>query len=136
MNREIRELFDNNNIVIRKITIISSVLIVDSYDNRFVIKKKNDIIDTLYKYLSSRSFNNYPTILFESDNYSVFQYINGVDIPYEEEAIDIIKLCSNLHSRTTFYKDVDEDYYKGIYEEVMDRVNYLYNYYNYCANII
>ena len=136
MNREIRELFDNNNIIINKITIKSSVLIIDSGSNKYVVKKKNTIIDSLYRYLRSRNFNHFPNILYETDNYSVFEYINGINIPNEEASVDIIKLCSLLHSKTTFYKDVDEDYYKKIYEDVIDRINYLYNYYDDFANII
>lgn len=136
MNREIRELFDNNNIIIDKITIKSTVLIIDSGSNKYVVKKKNTIIDSLYRYLRSRNFNHFPNILYETDNYSVFEYINGINIPNEEASVDIIKLCSLLHSKTTFYKDVDEDYYKKIYEDVIDRINYLYNYYDDFANII
>ncbi|MBQ6494554.1 MAG: hypothetical protein IJI49_00975 [Bacilli bacterium] len=136
MNREIRELFDNNNIIIDKITIKSSVLIIDSGSNKYVVKKKNTVIDSLYRYLRSRNFYHFPNILYETDNYSVFEYINGINIPNEEASVDIIKLCSLLHSKTTFYKDVDEDYYKKIYEDVIDRINYLYNYYDDFANII
>ena len=41
-----------------------------------------------------------------------------------------------LHSKTTFYKDIDEDYYKEIYEEINSKINYLENYYNDIAEII
>ncbi len=136
MNKEIRDLFDKNNIVIQKITISGSVIIVSSVDNRYVIKKKDKRIKSLYKYLSSRNFNNYPKLIYETDNYDVFEYIDGASIPYEEEAVDIIKLVSSLHSKTTFYKDIDEDTYKEIYEDIIDRVNYLYNYYDDICNII
>lgn len=136
MNREIRELFDKNNIIINKITIKAGVLIILSNNYKYVVKKKNSNIKNLYKYLASRNFKYFPNIIYESDNYFVFEYINGINIPYEEEAVDIIKLCSLLHSKTTFYKDVDEDYYKNIYEDIIDRVNYLYNYYDDYANII
>ena len=136
MNKEIRDLFDNYNIIIRKITIIRGVLIIDSGDNKYVIKKENSKIENLYNYLSSRNFNYFPKLLFKTDNYDIFEYIEGVNIPREEEAVDIIKLASLLHSKTTFYKDIDEDMYKNIYEDVIDRVNYLYNYYDDVANVI
>ncbi len=136
MNKELRELFDRYNIIVKKITIKRGVKIVETSDMKYVIKKKNRKIGSLYRYLSSRNFNSFPSILFNSDNYDVFEYIDGVNIPYEEASVDIIKLVSVLHSKTTFYKDVDDDSCKKIYESVVDKINYLYNYYDDYANVI
>ena len=136
MNMELRDLFDENNIIVKKITIIRGVIIIDTLDNRYVIKKKNTRISSLYKYLSSRGFNSFPSLLFKTNNYDIFEYIEEVNLPIEEKAIDIMKLISLLHNKTTFYRDIDQDTFKGIFEEVIDRVNYLYNYYDDIANVI
>ena len=136
MNKEIRELLDKNNIVVKKITIKHNVMIIDTGNRKMVIKKKNKNLKDLFKYLKSRDFTYYPSIIFDYYNYYVYDYIDGVDLPKEEKAIDIVKLLAILHSRTTFYKDVDDNYCKEIYENVINRVEYLYNYYDDCANII
>lgn len=130
MNKELRDLFDCNNINIKKITIKSGALIVCSDDYKYVIKKKCNKIDGLYKYLESRGFIFFPKLLFRTDNYDIFEYIDDVNIPYEEKACDIMKLLSLLHNKTTFYKDIDEDSCKKIYEDTIDEIDYLYNYYD------
>lgn len=136
MNREIREFFDKESIVTKKITIKKDVRIIDTGHDRFVIKKRDKDLEDLFRYLESRSFNYFPKILYKTDNYDIYEYVNDTSIPIEEKGIDIIKLLTMLHSKTTFYKDVDEDYYKKIYEDINSRINYLENYYNDMAEII
>ena len=119
MNREIRELFDKKNITTKKITIKKDVRIIDTGDNKFVIKKRDKDLEDLFKYLESRSFNYFPKIIYKTANYDIYEYLHDIDMPIEERAVDIIKLMTMLHSKTTFYRDIDEDYYKEIYEEIM-----------------
>ena len=49
MNKELRELFDNNNIITKKITIKNNVRIIDSGEKKFVIKRKDKDINDIYK---------------------------------------------------------------------------------------
>lgn len=136
MNREIRELFDNKNIVTKKITIKRDVRIIDTGQNKFVIKKRDKDLEKLFKYLESRSFNYFPRIVYKTDNYDIYEYVSDIDMPIEERALDVVKLMTMLHSKTTFYRDIDEDYYKEIYEDINSRINYLENYYNDIAEVI
>lgn len=108
-----------------------NVTIVDSKKGRFVLKEKKDNVDeSIYKYLESRSFNYYPRNINDSeDEYQISEYIDDVDMPKEQKILDMIDLVSLLHYKTTHYKEVDEDDYKKIYEDVMNNVNYLYSYY-------
>ena len=136
MNKEIRELFDRNNIITKKITLKKNVIIIDTGDNKLVIKKRERNLDDLFKYLKTRSFDYFPQIIYKTTNYDIYEYIDDVEIPKEERALDIIRLTTMLHSKTTFYKDIDEDYYKEIYENTIERIDYLNNYYNDIASII
>ena len=136
MNKELRELFDRNNIITKKITLKDNVRIIDTGDNRYVIKKRDRDLDDIYKYLRSRSFNYFPSIIYKTTNYDVYEYVEDADISKEERAEDIIKLLTVLHSKTTFYKEVDDDYYKALYEETLERIDYLNNYYNDIAEVI
>lgn len=108
-----------------------NVTIVDSKKGRYVLKEKHDNVDeSIYKYLESRSFNYYPRYINDSeDGYRISEYIDSVDMPKEQKILDMIDLVSLLHYKTTHYKEVDEDDYKKIYEDVMNNVNYLYSYY-------
>lgn len=136
MNRELRELFDENNIVTKKITIKKDVRIIDTGDEKLVIKKRETDLDDVFRYLNSRAFDYFPKIVYKTDNYDIYEYVPDVDLPKEERAMDIIKLVTMLHSKTTFYREVDEDYYKEIYEELLDRIDYLNNYYDDITSII
>ena len=113
--------------MINKITIINNTRIID---NKYVIKKKNDTINDTYNYLLSRSFNYFPEIIKEDDNYIYYKYINDINEPKEQKIIDLIVLLSLLHSKTTIYKEVDIDYYKYIYENISNTIDDTYNYYN------
>lgn len=44
--------------------------------------------------------------------------------------LDLIKLVSLLHNKTTHYKEVDFADYKTIYETLSNNIEYLYSYYN------
>jgi len=108
-----------------------STVIVDSKRGKFVLKpKKENLDENIYKYLESRNFNYYPQrINDEEDDYQISEYIEEIDTPEEQKIMDMIDLVSLLHYKTTHYKEVDEDDYKKIYEEIMNNVKYLHSYY-------
>lgn len=114
----------------KKITLKNSAKIIENENTRLVIKKDNpNILDT-YNYLLSRSFDYFPKIIYKDNDYNVYEYIEDVNEPSEQRILDIITLTSILHSKTTFYKEVDIDNYKYLYETINKKLEYLFNYYN------
>lgn len=136
MNRELRNLFDENKILTKKITLINNVKIVETDTDKLVIKKRNTDLEEIFNYLKSRSFDYIPEITYRTKNYDVYKYINDTYLEKEEKMLDIIKLVTLLHSKTTFYKEIDDDTYKQLYENLTERIDYLYNYYNDIADVI
>ncbi|MBR3161680.1 MAG: hypothetical protein IKF19_03010 [Bacilli bacterium] len=136
MNNEIRYYLTGNNYIIKKITIKGKVIIIDVENRLLVVKKRDNKLRKLFKYLTSRSFIYYPQIIHQTDNYDLYEYISNVEMPKEQKAADIMKLVANLHNKTTFYKEINENYYKEIYENIINKINYLNNYYNDIAEII
>jgi len=136
MNRELRNLFDENNIITKKITLINNVRIIETEHEKLVIKKRNNDLEEIFNYLKSRSFEYIPEIIYRTENYDIFKHIEDTYLEKEEKILDIIKIVTLLHSKTTFYKEIDDDTYKELYENVTERIDYLYNYYNDIANII
>lgn len=136
MNKELRELFDRNHVITKKITLKNNVRIIDSGEKQFVIKRRDKSLDKLYKYLRSRSFDYFPEVLYQTEHYDVYQYIEDVEITHEERADDIIKLVTLLHGKTTFYKEIDDDTYKELYESIISQLDYLVNYYSDIAEVI
>lgn len=103
-------------------------LIVKTKDKNIIIKKKQTK-NEIYKYLNSRSFRYYPKIISEDDNYRITEYIDEIEMPDEQKMLDMIDLVSLLHYKTTYYKEVDIDDYKKIYEDVIGNIEYLNSYY-------
>lgn len=112
---------------INKLTIKSNAKIID---NKIVVKDiKNKNIHKIYRYLKSRSFDYFPEPLEVCPDYEIYPYIEDTDEPIEQKAIDLTYLISLLHNKTTFYREVDIDNNKRIYEEILVRLEYLNNYY-------
>lgn len=112
-------------------------LIATINDKKYAIKdKSNGNIRNIYEYLSSRNFDYYPRLIVDNDKYDIYEYIEEVDNPIEQKAYDMIDLISLLHNKTTYYKEMDIDEYKEIYESVSYKINSRMNYYNNLINMI
>ena len=109
--------------------------IISTENNRYCLKEENNT--NIYEYLRTRNFHNFPPNLTNnSDPYEITEYIDDFEVPEEQRIEDLIYLVSLLHTKTTFYKNVDIDQVKKIYEEIIDRQDYLYNYYSGLQNMI
>ena len=116
-----------------------SLLIILNKNLDFMVQYNwqiNSNLDDLFGYLRSRSFEYIPEIVYKTDNYDIYRYIDDVSLEKEEKMLDIVKIVTLLHSKTTFYKEIDDDTYKELYENIIERIDYLYNYYNDIADII
>lgn len=133
MNRILNKLQINP----KKIKIKNKIRIIEDEHNKFVLKENKKRKEDIYKYLESRNFNNFPRVFTtEQDNYDVLEYINEVNILEEQKLTDMIYLLTILHTKTTFYKEVDLDEIKKIYEDQVNYLNYLSSYYNDINSVI
>lgn len=116
-----------------RLTKKKNVTIIDSTSGTFVVKEKKDNkIANAYEYLKSRSFDYFPSLaLEEREDVNVFEYVEDIPMPKEQKAMDMIDLVALLHNKTTYYKEVTEDKYKEIYENLKDNIIYTENYYNF-----
>ena len=110
--------------------------IVNTDEGKYVLKQHVDK-DDIYYYLNSRSFHYYPKNLNNTnEQFDIFEYIDEYSIPKEQKVIDLIDLTALLHSKTTHYKEITEDEYKKIYEDITNNIEYLNGYYNDIITII
>lgn len=135
MENNLREFLKQNNINFNKITLKNSVKIISTDRENYVIKEESNL-DNTYNYLLSRSFDYFPKVISNNNNYNIYEYINDIEEPIEQRILDIITLLTMLHSKTTFYKEVDIDNYKYLYETINGKLDYLFNYYNDIISII
>ena len=106
-------------------------IIVSTKDGKYVIKNKNRDNNNVFKYLSSRNFDYFPKrISNEDDDYELTNYIEETEMPQSQKMTDMMDLIALLHSKTTYYQEVDLDDYKKIYEDIHNNIEYLYSYYN------
>lgn len=128
MNKQ--ELLDYYNIKPKSIKQKGTATIITTNDKKYVlktIKKKQDF----YDYLLIRNFNNFPNIYSKCDDkIELMDYIDDQQVPKDQKLEDLIYITSILHTKTTFYKNVDDDYIKEIYEGTINKLNDLYRYYN------
>lgn len=128
MNNYVRKIASEYNIPINKITIKNNTRIID--DKIVLKKKKNNDLNNVYKYLKSRSFDYFPKPITIDNLYEVYPFLEDTYEPSEQKATDIMHLLGLLHSKTTFYREIDIDKNKEIYENISDELEYLNNFYN------
>ncbi len=105
-----------------------SKIIIKSGKKYFVKKRKIDI-SAIYQELENRGFNNYLAPLEINDNEEIYPYINEIFCRKEDRAIDIMLLLSQLHNKTMHFEKTNSDDLKGIYEDVIKRLDTAYYYY-------
>ena len=108
-----------------KYTYKGKAIILESLNGNFVVKERKSDLNKLFNYLTTRNFNEFPKILDESrNNTMVYEYIKDTNYPKEQRADDLINTVSNLHNKTSYYKDVTEDKYKEIYDNIKNNLDY------------
>ena len=113
-----------------KYTLKGKTINVNSMQGNFVIKPAKKDIISLFNYLNSRSFYNYPKVIAKDDDYITYEYLKELDTPKEQQLLDLILVVAKLHNKTVYFKEVTEDKYKEIYDNIKDNVIYLRDYYS------
>lgn len=129
-----KKILDKNDLKVDKYTMKGKTMIVNTPLGQFALKKGN--LDNIYKYLLSRNFEYFPKVIDSNEDSTIYEFVDDVKYDNEQRAFDLIHTIALLHSKTTYYKDVDIDEYKKIFEETMEKINYIYNYYMDVINII
>ena len=115
-----------------KYTILNHCTLLESTSGNVIVKKKSDInIRELFSYLASRNFLNYPKLVEDNrEDINVFEYIEDTSMPKEQKASDLVNVISNLHNKTTYFKEVTSDTFKEIYENILSNILYKEKFFN------
>lgn len=128
----ISEVIDKYNFKTNKISYLNTCIILDTDKGKYVIKKKKrDDKKEIYDYLLSRNFSFF--LYPENDpknDYEIYSYIEEVNTVKEEKAKHLIDVMTELHIRTTTYKEYSLDEIKEIYEDMKRKIKDLTIYYN------
>ena len=129
---EIKDILKRNNIKAHTYRKLGNNVIID---NKYIVKR-NKNKDDILNYLDNRNFNYYPKIFDKDSDYELLEYLTDTNMPKEQKMNDLIKLVSLLHSKTTYYKEVDEADFKKLYEDLLNNCEYLEEYYTDLITII
>ena len=128
---EISEFLKKYNLVPISYQKNGKVVIVTTKNGKYVVKNKNRDNNNVFKYLSSRNFDYFPRkISNEEDDYELTSYIEETEMPLEQKMADMIDLVALLHSKTTYYHEIDLDDISKTYDDIHNNIEYLYSYYN------
>ncbi|MGN1379836.1 MAG: hypothetical protein ACI4XR_05575 [Bacilli bacterium] len=114
-----------------RITKNKNVTIIESTEGKFVLKKENKDLYTLFNYLEKRGFTSFPKLVKNfRDEDNLFEFVNEDVIFNEQKLMDLSDVLSSLHNKTVYFKETNIDNYKEIYENIENNIKYLSNYYN------
>ena len=130
--KEINNLLKKHHIIPIKYIKKGKIWIIYTKDKKYVIKKCHKEV---YDYLLNRHFDYYPKTIVEN-NYAISEYVDEVYIPKEQKILDLIKLVSLLHLKTTCYLKININDIKEIYESILNEINDLNTYYNNLMDLI
>jgi len=114
---------------INKIQIRGNIKILTTEEGKFVIKPKKKDLSTLFNYLNTRGFTTYPEIIEERKDEIKYKYYEDNSFLSNMKDEDFIRTISNLHYKTTYYKDISRRKYKDIYNTLIGNIDYLKEYY-------
>lgn len=127
--REENEILKKYNIHPKKYKKLKKVTYIETDTEKYIIKK-NQQNNEIREYLKSKNFNHMPETITESEEeYEITKYIAEYKIPREQKIIDLATTISLLHNKTTHYKEITEETYNEIYNELKEKIEILYNYY-------
>lgn len=127
-------LIKKNNLKVNKITIKGNFIFINTPLGLFVIKQNENIKN--YDYLLSRGFNYFPKIIDYDNSNILFKYIDNIEYDLNLKAVDFIRLLSFLHSKTSYYVNINKEEIYDIYNSIKTRIEDLINYYDKLVNEI
>ena len=127
MIKQYKNLLNKNDLLVNKYTIKGKSTIVNTNKGLFVLNKNSG--NDIYNYLLTRNFENFPKIIDINNDVILYEYLDNIEYDRSQKALDLIKIIAILHRKTTYYKEIDYDEYKKIYENLKNKINNINNYY-------
>lgn len=132
---DLEKIISKYDFYIRRYEEKDNIKIIDTDKGKFVLKSNSSKENELYEYLGNKQFD-YLIYKEELDDYNIYPYIDEIDIPKGEKAIDLVNILALLHNKTTFYRQVVLDDVKELYENLNKKIDNLYRYYYDLQDII
>lgn len=112
-----------------KIEYKNNIQIVTKENKKYIKLKGDNTKEELYDYLSSKNFNNFFKPIEKTKDYKLYPFIENRTQDKEERANELINIMSELHNKTTSYKEINKLQIKKIYTNQKENLSSIRNYY-------
>ena len=99
-------------------------------DDKYILKSTDKDIEELFSYLHSKGFDNIPDIVEVSNEGIKYKYIESKNNDDNLKRLELSKLLSFLHYKTSYHKDISKHKYREIYDKLKEKIEYIEEYYN------
>ena len=114
----------------KKVTYLGNYVVVDSLNDKYLIKKKDSNKEELFNYLRQVNYDYFlPLENNYEDYYELYRYYDDNVSDKYLKAKELIYALVILHLKTTNYVDYNHDNFKEIYEELNIRIDNIMKYY-------
>lgn len=103
--------------------------VVEDDTGKYILKQTDKDIENLFEYLNQRGFDYIPEIIETSNDGVKYKYIES-NKNDKSKRIELAKVLSLLHYKTTEHKDVSKYKYREIYDKLYEKIEYISKYYN------
>ncbi|MBQ6324073.1 MAG: hypothetical protein IJI22_04475 [Bacilli bacterium] len=127
---DIKDILNKNNIKVKKITYYDNYVITESDDNKYLIKNRDSNKSEIFDYLKSIKYPYYLDIINSyNDYYEIYPYYDDKVVDKYSKGKKIIEALSLLQLKSLSYKEYSEDNIKGIYEDLVEKIDNTMKYY-------
>lgn len=114
----------------KKVTYLGNYVVVDSLNDKYLIKKKDSNKEELFNYLRQVNYDYFlPLENNYEDYYELYRYYDDNVSDKYLKAKELIYALVILHLKTTNYVDYNHDKFREIYEELNIRIDNIMKYY-------
>lgn len=126
----IEECLAKYDIQVKRITYFEKYIIIDSENEKYLLKKKDSNKEELFNHLKQINYNYYMPLINEySDYYELYPYYDDNISGKYTKAKEMLYALALLHIKTTTYIDYNQDELKEIYEDTNNLIDNLTKYY-------
>lgn len=119
-----------NDLIIYRCYYVHGEKVIETDKGKFFVTPKCNDKEQLFRFLEKRDFPFFlPIYKIDRDSYEIYPYHDDF-MSADDKAVDLIHILSLLHIKTTSYQEVSIDSVKKNYEELLEKVNSLEQYYH------
>lgn len=104
--------------------------VIDNGDEKFFLKQTDKDIEGLFEYLHQKGFDYIPEIVATSNEGVKYKYIESKNIDVRNKKIELAKILSLLHYKTSYHKDISKHKYREVYDKLSEKIEYIEKFYN------